>query len=181
MIKKLFSKFSVFDLIIIACCAALGVAAKPLVAAAAQIITGPLMIPGGAFAGGIYMLFIVLGAGITQKPGSASLICIVQALLVIVTGVYGSHGVASILTYALPGIVVDLLWLLMGRHRGCCALCCFLGCIAANMTGVVLVNIVFFRLPLIPLLLTVALSAFSGGVGGIIVWHIIKRTRKLIK
>ena len=180
MVKKALKRFSVFDLIIIACCAALGVAVKPLAAAAAQIITGPLMIPGGAFAGGIYMLFIVLAAGITQKRGAASLTALIQALLVLITGVYGTHGAASLITYFLPGVVVDLLWLGM-RHRGCCAMCCFLGGIAANLTGVILVNVVFFRLPLVPLLLTAALGAFSGGVGGVIVWNITKRVRKLIK
>lgn len=177
MKEKFLNRFSIFDLILLAFMAAAGVAVKPIVVSVSHLITGPLFIPGGALAGGIYMLFIVLGAGLVGKPGSATLICMVQAILVVVTGIYGTHGIASLVTYVLPGLCVDLLWLLL-RHRGCCLWCCFLGGIVANASGVVLVNLIFFRLPLIPLLLSIAISIFSGGVGGIVAWYIIKALRK---
>lgn len=177
MKENFLNRFSIFDLILLAFMAAAGVAVKPIVVSVSHLITGPLFIPGGALAGGIYMLFIVLGAGLVGKRGAATLICIVQAVLVVVTGVYGTHGVASLITYILPGLCVDLLWLLM-RHRGCCLWCCFFGGIVANTSGVVLVNLVFFRLPLVPLLLSLAIAIFSGGVGGIVAWYIINALQK---
>ncbi|MEG1583927.1 MAG: hypothetical protein RR361_02595, partial [Anaerovorax sp.] len=115
--------------------------------------------------------------GLVGKRGAATLICIVQALLVVVTGVYGTHGIVSLVTYTLPGICIDLLWLLM-KHGGCCLLCCFFAGIVANASGVVLVNLVFFRLPLIPFLLSLTISIFSGGIGGIAAWSMIKALRK---
>lgn len=171
--NKFLSRFSVFELIIIAMMAALGIATKPVVVPLAHIITGPLYIPGGAIAGGFYMMWIVLGAGLVRKRGTATLIALVQAIMIIVTGVYGTHGILSIATYTLPGFMVDLLLFVM-RGKGNSLLDCFLAGIAANISGTFLSNIVFFRLPLIPLILSLSSAALSGGLGGIIAFNIIK-------
>jgi hypothetical protein len=93
-------------------------------------------------------------------------------------GIYGTHGFLSLFTYILPGLAVDLV-LLLSRHRGCCLGCCFAAGIAANASGTVLVNLVFFRLPLIPLLLSVSSAALSGGLGGIIAYSVTKPLRGL--
>lgn len=180
MWNRMIRNYSSYELIIIAFCAAIGVAVKPFIVSLSHLITGPLFIPGGAFAGGFYMLFVVLGAGLVGKRGSATLICLIQAIMVIVTGVYGSHGIASLITYVIPGLLVDLLWMLMG-HKGCCAICCFLGCIVANVSGVFFVNFVFFRLPAIPLMLSLALAALSGSIGGLIAWKILNSFRKYVR
>lgn len=171
--NKFLSRFSVFELIIIAMMAALGIATKPVVVPLAHIITGPLYIPGGAIAGGFYMMWIVLGAGLVRKRGTATMIALVQAIMIIVTGVYGTHGILSIATYTLPGFMVDLL-LFVIRGKGNRLLDCFLAGIVANISGTFLSNIVFFRLPLIPLILSLSSAALSGGLGGIIAFNIIK-------
>ena len=160
-------KFSIFDLVVISLMACLGIATKPLVVPLAHIITGPLFIPGGALAGGFYMMWIVLGAALVRKPGAATLVAVVQAVAVTSLGVYGTHGLMNVLTYTLPGLSVDAV-LLMSRHRGCCSGCCFAAGIAANTSGAFLVNLVFFRLPTVPLVLSLATAALSGGLGGLI-------------
>ncbi|KKH59838.1 hypothetical protein DU75_07730, partial [Methanosarcina mazei] len=106
-IRKFFNGFSVFNLVIIAMMAALGIATKPVVVPLAHIITGPLYIPGGAIAGGFYMMWIVLGAGLVGKRGTATLIAVVQAIMVISLGIFGTHGIMSFFTYILPGLAVD--------------------------------------------------------------------------
>ncbi|MEG3071204.1 MAG: hypothetical protein RQM92_10650 [Candidatus Syntrophopropionicum ammoniitolerans] len=63
--QKLLDRFSIYDLIIIAMLAALGVVTKPILVPLAHIISGPLLIPSGAVAGGFYMMWMVLGYGIT--------------------------------------------------------------------------------------------------------------------
>ena len=69
------------------------------------------------------MMWLVVGMGIVGKRGTATLIALVQALLVMLTGVVGSHGALSLISYTLPGIVMDLgLWLT--GHRACCLRCC---------------------------------------------------------
>ena len=60
-------KFTAFELLIITMMAALGIAVKSVVVPLAQMITGPLYIPGGVVAGGFYMLWIVLGYGLVNK------------------------------------------------------------------------------------------------------------------
>lgn len=160
--------FSLADYITMAMLAALGVAVKAVINPLAQIITGPLFIPGGAVAGGFYMLFLVLAVSVIQKRGAALLTAAIQALLVLVTMVPGSHGAASLLTYTAPGLAVELVFLLMHRHRACCPLCCFLAGLAANLTGCYLVNLAIFRLPAVPLLLSLSVAALAGGLGGLI-------------
>ena len=174
---KFFNKFSVFDLVLLSLVAAAGIAVKPIVVSVSHLITGPLLIPGGALAGGFYMLFVVLGAALVGKRGSAFLICLVQCILVIASGVYGTHGIASLLTYVVPGLGVELVWLFTDSY-GRSLIACFFGGIAANVTGVLLVNLVFFRLPFLPVILSAALAAFSGGIGGIIAWQIVKTIKK---
>ena len=45
MLNNLVRKFSIFDIIIIALMATLGIATKPVIVPLAHIITGPLYIP----------------------------------------------------------------------------------------------------------------------------------------
>ncbi len=175
--KKLFARYSMFDLVIIALMACLGIAIKPLVVPLAHVITGPLFIPGGVIAGGFYMLWIVLGAGIVGKRGTATLIATVQAIVILSVGIFGTHGLMSLFTYILPGLAVDFVLLIIG-HRGCCVNCCFLAGVAANISGTFLVNLIFFRLPLIPLILSLSSAALSGGLGGIIAHNLIKQLVK---
>lgn len=177
MMQKALGRFTVRDLLLIAVMAALGIALKAVVVPLAHIVSTPLMIPGGALAGGLYMMWLAVAAGLTGKRGTATLMGLVQALLVMVSGVVGSHGIMSLLSYTLPGIAVDL-GLLLIRHRACCLPCCFFAVILANLAGTASVNMIFFQLPLIPLLLSLAVAAFSGGLGGILAWELLKALRK---
>ncbi len=171
-------RFGAFDLVIIALMAALGVAVKPIVVSLVHIITGPLFIPGGSLAGGFYMMWLVLGAALVNKRGTATLIGLVQAIIVIVTGFYGTHGIVSLVTYTLPGLTVDLL-LWITRLKADEKMAMFVGCIGANLCGVLLANLVFFRLPLIPLLFSLSAGALSGALGGLLAWLVAERFSKL--
>ncbi len=176
MLKRLLAGFSVFHLIIIALMAGLGVATKPIIVPLAHMITGPLYIPGGVIAGGFYMLWLVLGAGLVKKRGTATLISTVQAIMMVSLGIYGTHGLVSFFTYIIPGLAVDGLLLFFKDPTKLVP--CFLGGIIANLSGTFLVNIVFFRLPIIPLILALSSAALSGGLGGIIAYNIINQFAK---
>lgn len=178
--QRFFDRFSLYDLIIIAMVSALGIATKPIIVPLAHIITGPLFIPSGAVAGGFYMMWLVLGYGITGKRWTMTLVGFVQAILVMATGVVGSHGVLSLFTYTAPGILADLGLLLIG-HRLCCLPCAFLAGMLANMAGTIMVNFVYFRLPLIPLVLSLSAAALSGGLGGLVAFQILQQIKKLQK
>ena len=177
-IRKFFIKFTVFDLVIIALVAALGIAIKPVIVPLVHIITGPLFIPGGAVAGGFYMMWIVVGTGITGKRGTASLIAIVQAIMVIAIGVFGTHGIMSLVTYMIPGLAVEL-FLIISRQNCRNLISCFFAGMIANIAGILMTNLVFFKLPWIPLLLTIAAASLSGGLGGLLAHSLIKSLRKV--
>src|SRR5690554_3439896 len=140
MLKKFLGGFSMYQLVIIALMAGLGVATKPIVVPLAHIITGPLYIPGGVIAGGFYMMWLVLGAGLVAKRGTATLISAVQAVMVVSLGIYGTHGLVSFLTYIIPGVAVDLT-LLLSRKPARTLISCFLAGIAANISGSFLVHL----------------------------------------
>jgi len=175
--SKQLKRYSIFELIIMALLAALGLATKPIIVPLAHMISGPLFIPGGALAGGFYMFWIVLAYGIVQKRGAASLTAFIQAIIVMITGSFGSHGLVSLLTYSLPGIMIDIVFVLMRRHPKSNS-DYFLAGVIANISGTYLSNLVFFRLPIIPLLLSLASAILSGGLGGLIAYKINKQLKK---
>ena len=72
--RKLLDNFTVYELVIISIMATIGIAVKPVIVPVAHLISGPLMIPSGAFAGGLYMLWLIVGMGIVGKHGTATLI-----------------------------------------------------------------------------------------------------------
>ena len=158
--------------------AAMGIAVKTVITPLTHLLTGSLFIPGGVVAGGIYMLFLVLAVSLTGKLGSAVFCGFCQGVMVLIIGAGGSHGALSLVSYSLTGLSVDLVMLVM-RHKGCCLLCCFFGGMAANLTGTLIVSAAFFGLPAIPLALSLAAAALSGGFGGALAWALTKELRKL--
>ena len=178
MIRKFTGGFSIYQLMIIALLAAMGVAVKTVITPLAHLLTGPLYIPGGVAAGGIYMLFLVLAVSLTGKRGAALFCGFCQGIMVLIIGAGGSHGALSLVSYTLTGLSADLVMLIL-RHKGCCLLCCFFGGIAANLTGTLIVNAAFFEMPAIPLALSLAAAALSGGFGGALAWALTKQLKKL--
>ena len=170
-------KFTAFELLIITMMAALGIAVKSVVVPLAQMITGPFYIPGGVVAGGFYMLWIVLGYGLVNKAGTATLISIIQALLVIAVGFFGNQGAVSLITYITPGVFVDILYLII-RGGPNSPMRAFAGGVVANIAGTLMVSLLLFRLPLIPLLLSLTAASLSGGFGGLIAYKLIIQLEK---
>jgi hypothetical protein len=170
--------YSLFHLILIAILAAAGIAVKTVIVPLVHIITGPLFIPGGVVAGGIYMLFITLASSLTGKIGAGALCGFCQGIMVMIVGLAGSHGAFSLVSYSIPGIAADLVMLVFCRKEANMP-GCFVSCMAANLTGTLIVNSAFFALPAVPLILSVSAGALSGGLGGIAAWHITKQMHKL--
>jgi energy-coupling factor transport system substrate-specific component len=175
--RNALNKFTIFELVIIALMAALGLATKPIIVPLTHMVTGPLFIPGGAVAGGFYMFWIVLSAAFVKKRGVATLTALTQAIIVIVSGSFGSHGIVSLLTYTLPGFMVDFVFVLLRRNISS-NIDFFVAGVIANISGTYLSNLVFFRLPFVPLVLSLATGALSGGLGGLIAYLIYNRLER---
>ncbi|MDM8533727.1 ECF transporter S component [Clostridiaceae bacterium HSG29] len=176
--NKFLRKFEINELVIISFTAALGLAVKPVVVPLIHMITGPLMIPGGALAGGFYMLWIVVGAALIDRRGTATLIALVQAIIVMISGTFGTHGFISLLTYALPGIMIDI-FLIITRKNIKTPIMFFLCGAIANISGTYLSNLVFFRLPIVPLMFSLSSASISGGIGGLIAYLIFFKIKKI--
>ncbi len=177
--NKLLKTFSALDLIVIALMAGLGLAMKPIIVPLVHIVTGPLYIPGGAIAGGFYMLWIVLAMGLIKKKGTCALVALVQGIMVITIGSIGNHGIASILTYSMPGIFAELAFI-FSKKKEYNVLHYMGGCILANLAGTYGSNLVFFNLPLIPLFVSLSSAALSGALGGIIAYNIANKFSKFL-
>jgi len=177
IMHRALQRFTIRDLTLIAAMAALGIAAKTVITPLFHIISAPLLIPGGALAGGLYMMWLLVATGLTGKRGTATLVGLIQAILVILTGVSASHGILSLASYTLPGLAIDLGLLIMG-HRLCCLPCAFVSGILANISGTFAVNLIFFQLPLAPFLFSLLIAAFSGALGGMLAWHLLLALRR---
>lgn len=160
----MFKRFSTQSLIIIAGLAGLGIVIKPIVSPLSKMISMPLVVPGGSFAGGLYMMWLVLAVVIVKRGGSGTLYGFLQALLVMVLGLKGNQGMFSIISYTLPGVMVDLVFWLVKRPD--CIFTHMLLCSIANMTGALMVAIFFFHHPLPFIAIILGMSFVSGLLGG---------------
>jgi hypothetical protein len=160
----MFKRFSVQDLLIITAMVAISIVIKQIFNPMFKLISAPIGVPGGSFAGGFYMMWLVLAIVIISKPGTGIVFCILQAVLVMVIGIKGNQGLFTLVSYTIPGIIADLIFFLL-RKPGSIVTHLTL-CAAANITGAVIVAIGFFHHPL-PVILVIAGMAFvSGCVGG---------------
>jgi len=169
-------RFSTTDLIIIAVMAALGLGTKQIVRPIVSLITVPLAIPGGAIAGGFYFIWLVLTKRLSPKFGSGLMFGVTQALVVMILP-FGSHGIFTLVTYSLPGLVIDLVDLLFRKSRSS-LICSIIEGAIANFTGNLLVLFFIFQLDLVPTMFVSLLALFTGNLGGILAYYIGKRVAK---
>ncbi|MFW9924190.1 MAG: ECF transporter S component [Candidatus Thorarchaeota archaeon] len=168
-------RFNTYDLIMIALMAALGLGTKQLIRPLISLITIPLVIPGGALAGGFYMLWIVLTKRFVPKFGSGIFFGFVQALVVMILP-FGSHGIFTLITYSLPGLATDIVEIIF-RKMNNKLLSSILEGVFANLVGTTLVSFLLFTMPLEIFAFIVLLAIFSGNIGGILAYVIVKRVK----
>ncbi|HOD17998.1 MAG: ECF transporter S component [Candidatus Cloacimonadaceae bacterium] len=164
--------FSTRDLLLICLLAALGLAIKPLVKTLTHLISTPLGIPGGTLGGGFYMMWLSLALAFTKRFGAATLVGLLQGIIVLITGWFGNHGALSLFTYTFPGLAIDLVGLLYKRYTKLDGQIIY--CLLANLTGTWLVGIIIMSLPKAPLYIALGMSIISGVIGGALSYLIYK-------
>jgi energy-coupling factor transport system substrate-specific component len=170
-------RFSVRDLILIAAFAAIGIAIKPIVGPMVKMISTPLGIPGGSFAGGFYMLWLVLAVVIVDKATTGTVFGILQGLGVLIFGIAGNQGAVSLITYTVPGLVADLIYGLIRQRKGLAAH--LLLCSLANVSGALMSAALIFRHPPLIMIGIASLSIGSGIVGGYLSFAIHSSLKKM--
>lgn len=165
------------DLVIMALFASLGLATKNIIHPLVATLTGPLYIPTGAVAGGIYMMWPVMAYGFVRKLGAATVTSLTQAFVSLILP-FGNFGLLSFVIYLVPGLAIDCFFLL-SRHKACCAGCCLGATSVANVVGTVLVGTLVLALPGFALYFIALVAAISGCAGGLLANMLLVRTRKI--
>jgi len=171
-----FRSFSLHNLLMIAGLAAVGLAIKPIINPMVHIVSSIVRIPGGSLSGGFLMMWMVLARVLVGKPGAAIVYGLAQGLAVMLLGFFGSHGVFSVVSYTLPGVVLEMFALVLPGvslwHLG-------LYCVVANVTGALLVAIFVMQLPVLLLYISLITACVSGMLGGVLADMVWKRMGKL--
>lgn len=160
----MFKKITTFDAVFIALMAACGLALKPIVGPLFKLIGSAFLIPSGSMAGAIYMIWPMLALLTVKQFGTATLVGLIQGIIVLITGIYGSHGILSLITYTTPGIIIDFVYLLINRFQNRWLLT--IPAAMGNVSGSIIVGIVFLHYPLIPLIIGLIPAFFFGALGG---------------
>lgn len=163
--------YTLRDLIHITMFAAIATVSKVPLRMASNFFANTFGLPGGIINGMYYMFWIIAAYALVGKRGTATLFCIVQAMLSLYLS---SFPVFKIVTFFPPGLAVDALYLVI-RHRGCCKKCMVLGGAVANTAGAVTMALLFLKVPLAGLAVTAVISAFSGGMGGYLAYIVVKQ------
>lgn len=155
--------FTTRQLVLLPLFAGFGIVLKPVIAPVVNLLTDPLMVTGGSTAGGIYMAVLLLGKLFSGHRLGGTVIGFLQGVLALTLGVTGFHGVWAIPIYTAPGLVMDVLVpLIPWPPRRKLPLCC----VAANLTGSLITNVLFFSLPSGAFFLMICLGILSGWLGG---------------
>ena len=168
--------YSTQELLYIAVLAAFGLAIKPIVTPLIHLISAPLMIPGGSLAGGFYMMWTVLASIMVKRFGAAFLVGFIQAIVVLALGYFGNHGTISLISYSLPGLVIDIFSLFFVNKEN--PFFCVIATVLANITGTLVVVYLVMRLAFLPMIISLIAAMISGIIGGIIVFSIVKKLKK---
>ena len=173
------NRFSLRNLLFLTLCCDLGLFSKRLIAPAANILTDFLRIPGG-IGTSFSLMFLIVAAELVPVFGCAALMSMIQSAIALSLGMVGSMGILSPIGYIVPGIVIDLIFLL-SRKTGLgtdltLTLANMLGAAAAGLTA----NLIVFHLPGVPLALYIVVALASGAVCGGFAGVLVKRLRPVI-
>jgi hypothetical protein len=174
-----FRFLTLFDMILIAMLVAVSIAFKT----ALQVLVKPLIsslgvVHAGAVLGGFYMLWLPLAILMTNKRGAALFLSALQALLLFAFGLPGSHGIWNIPVYILPGVAVELVYLIK-PNKGYNIWHFIIAVISANIVGVITTNRMYQGYTGLALIVTLLITLLSGIIGGVIGDYVIRFVRKI--
>jgi hypothetical protein len=162
MLKKISTLDAVFIVLMSAC----GLALKPIIGPLTKVIGSVLFLSSGAISGMIYFIFPLLALLIVKQFGAAMLTGLTQGIIIMITGIFGSHGILSIVTYVIPCFFIDISFFLIKKFNKEWLI--FLPGAMGNLSGNYIIAILFLHLPTIPLIITLIIAFVLGGVSGYI-------------
>lgn len=181
------NKLQIVDLAFLAICIATGMVAKKFVSPFTNVLTDFIRIPGGGAATAFSVMFLTMGCSVTNWPFAGTVAGFVQGMLAIFLGMSSYQGLLAIVTYTVPGIMIDIVrkFLKLNNEIYFMTACC-----VANTTCAFVSNLLVFHLQSMAFVLWMLVAASFGigaGVLGNLVYQKlgnaiqIGRTRECVK
>ena len=158
-------KVPLSHLVFLAICVALSLVTKRVISPITNLLTDFLRIPGGGAATAFSLMFLVIGTSGLRWSWATSAAAFVQSLIAMALGMSAYQGIFALLTYTLPGVVIDLLRRFYPRRDKAFFA---LACAAANTAGALLTNLLVFRLTGVTFLLWMLIACVIGLLGGLL-------------
>lgn len=169
-------KVPLSHLTFLAICVALSLVTKRVISPITNLLTDFLRIPGGGAATAFSLLFLVIGTSALRWRWATTAAGFVQSLIAMALGMSAYQGAFAVLTYSLPGLVIDLFrWFYPHRDRVYFSL----SCAAANTAGALLTNLLVFRLEGVVFLLWMLIACTIGLFGGFLGELLFRRIEKI--
>ena len=168
-------KVPLCHLAFLAICVALSLVTKRVISPITNLLTDFLRIPGGGAATAFSLTFLVVGTAGLRWSWATTAAGFIQSLIALSMGMSAYQGGLAVLTYTLPGLVIDL----MRRfypHRNKTYFS--LSCAAANTAGALLANVLVFRLGgtafLLWMLIACGMGLLVGSLGELLFRRIVQ-------
>ena len=158
-------KIPLRHLIFLAICVALSLVTKRVISPITNLLTDFLRIPGGGAATAFSLMFLVVGTSSLRWSWATAAAGLVQSLIALSMGMSAYQGAFALLTYTLPGVVIDLFRRIYPRRDKSYFV---LSCASANTAGALLTNVLVFRLEGIAFLLWMLIACAVGMFGGLL-------------
>lgn len=149
----------------LAICIALSLVTKRVISPITNLLTDFIRIPGGGASTAFSLMFLVIATARLRWNWATTAAGFVQSLIALGLGMSAYHGFFAILTYTIPGLVIDLFRMFYPRRDKAYFA---LSCGAANTAGALLSNLLVFRLEGIAFLLWMLIACTIGLLGGLI-------------
>lgn len=149
----------------LAICIALSLVTKRVISPVTNLLTDLIRIPGGGAATAFSLMFLLVGTSGLHWRWATTAAAFVQSLIALSLGMSSYQGLFAVLTYSLPGLVIDLFRMFFPlRDKTYFSL----ACAAANTAGAFLTNLLVFQLEGIAFLLWMLVAASVGLFGGLL-------------
>lgn len=158
-------KIPLSHLVFLAICIALSLVTKRVISPITNLLTDFLRIPGGGAATAFSLMFVVIGTGGLRWSWAGTAAGFIQSLIAMALGMSVYQGAIAVLTYTLPGVVIDLLRRFY-PHRNKAFFS--LSCAAANTASALLTNLLVFRLEGVAFVLWMLIACAIGLLSGIL-------------
>lgn len=149
----------------LAICIALSLVTKRVISPATNLLTDLIRIPGGSAATAFSLMFLLVGTSGLHWRWATTATSFAQSLIALSMGMSSYQGLFAVLTYSLPGLVIDLFRMICPlRDKTYFSL----ACTTANSAGALLTNILVFHLEGIAFLLWMLIAGSVGLIGGLL-------------